>query len=69
MIGSPLKLGQWKTEGALKLSYAGESVWVAESVLKKDELPIKYPLFIVCSQLLIVCCISVYMILLNDVHI
>ncbi|XP_047953128.1 4-alpha-glucanotransferase DPE2 [Salvia hispanica] len=42
VIGSPSKLGQWKTEGALKLSYAGESVWVAESVLKKDEFPVKY---------------------------
>lgn len=49
MIGSPAKLGQWKTEGALKLSYAGDSVWVAESAMKKDEFPIKYPLFIVCS--------------------
>ncbi|KAH6796601.1 disproportionating enzyme 2 [Perilla frutescens var. hirtella] len=27
VIGSPSILGQWKTEGALKLSYAGESVW------------------------------------------
>lgn len=42
VIGSPSKLGQWKTEGALKLSYAGDSVWAAESVLKKDEFPIKY---------------------------
>ncbi|XP_057770458.1 4-alpha-glucanotransferase DPE2 [Salvia miltiorrhiza] len=42
VIGSTLKLGQWKTEGALKLSYAGESVWVAESVMKKDEFPVKY---------------------------
>lgn len=42
VIGSPPKLGQWKTEGALKLSYAGGSVWVAESVMKKDEFPIKY---------------------------
>lgn len=42
VIGSPSKLGQWKTEGALKLSYAGDSVWVVESVMKKDEFPIKY---------------------------
>ncbi|KAG6411082.1 hypothetical protein SASPL_129156 [Salvia splendens] len=39
VIGSPSKLGQWKTDGALKLSYADESVWVAESVIKKDEFP------------------------------
>ncbi|XP_042003319.1 4-alpha-glucanotransferase DPE2-like [Salvia splendens] len=42
VIGSPSKLGQWKTDGALKLSYADESVWVAESVIKKDEFPVKY---------------------------
>lgn len=50
MIGSPSKLGQWKTEGALKLSYAGESVWVAESVIKKDEFPVKYPSCVCCRH-------------------
>lgn len=44
MIGSNSNLGDWKAENALKLKYAGESVWVAESVMRKDEFPIKYPL-------------------------
>ncbi|KAL7134275.1 hypothetical protein ABFS83_11G015800 [Erythranthe nasuta] len=42
VIGSSSKLGKWKIEDALKLSYAGESVWLAESVLTKDDFPIKY---------------------------
>lgn len=55
MIGSPLRLGQWKVEGALKLSYAGESVWLAESVMRKDEFPIKYPLRVSCSHEEVIC--------------
>lgn len=43
MIGSNSKLGEWKAENAFKLNYAGESVWVGESVMRKDEFPIKYP--------------------------
>ncbi|XP_021745916.1 4-alpha-glucanotransferase DPE2-like [Chenopodium quinoa] len=42
VIGSPQKLGQWKTEGALKLSYAGESIWQADCVMGKEDFPIKY---------------------------
>ncbi|PIN19639.1 4-alpha-glucanotransferase [Handroanthus impetiginosus] len=42
VIGSPLKLGSWKIEDGLKLGYAGESIWVAEAVMKKDDFPIKY---------------------------
>uniref|UniRef100_A0A803LZX8 4-alpha-glucanotransferase n=1 Tax=Chenopodium quinoa TaxID=63459 RepID=A0A803LZX8_CHEQI len=43
VIGSPQKLGQWKTEGALKLSYAGESIWQADCLMGKEDFPIKYP--------------------------
>lgn len=43
MIGSPQKLGQWKTEGGLKLSYAGDSIWQADCVMGKEDFPIKYP--------------------------
>ncbi|KAL6534678.1 4-alpha-glucanotransferase dpe2 [Orobanche gracilis] len=31
VIGSPLKLGRWKIEDALKLTYAGDSMWQAEA--------------------------------------
>ncbi|GFP83796.1 4-alpha-glucanotransferase dpe2 [Phtheirospermum japonicum] len=41
-IGSPLKLGNWKIEDGLKLTYAGDSVWLAEAVIEKDDFPIKY---------------------------
>ena len=43
MIGSPQKLGQWKVEDALKLSYAGDSTWQADCVMDKNDFPIKYP--------------------------
>ncbi|KAL9331428.1 hypothetical protein ACSQ67_001038 [Phaseolus vulgaris] len=33
VIGSNTKLGQWKAEKGLKLSYFGESVWKAESTI------------------------------------
>ncbi|KAK7336394.1 hypothetical protein VNO77_16934 [Canavalia gladiata] len=42
-IGSNAKLGQWKVENALKLSYFGESVWKAECVMPRSDFPIKYP--------------------------
>ncbi|XP_057249169.1 4-alpha-glucanotransferase DPE2 isoform X2 [Beta vulgaris subsp. vulgaris] len=42
VIGSPQKLGQWKTEGGLKLSYAGDSIWQADCVMGKEDFPIKY---------------------------
>lgn len=42
VIGSPVKLGQWKVQDGLKLSYSGESIWQGECVLPKDDFPIKY---------------------------
>ncbi|KAL3639655.1 4-alpha-glucanotransferase dpe2 [Castilleja foliolosa] len=49
VIGSPLKLGNWKTEDGLKLTYAGDSVWLAKAVIGKDDFPIKYPLRVYCK--------------------
>jgi 4-alpha-glucanotransferase len=43
VIGSNTKLGQWKVENGLKLSYAGEYVWLAESVIQRSDFPIRYP--------------------------
>lgn len=42
VIGSNTKLGQWKVENGLKLSYFGESVWKAECVLQRSDFPIRY---------------------------
>ncbi|KAG4915799.1 hypothetical protein JHK87_053356 [Glycine soja] len=42
VIGSNTKLGQWKVENGLKLSYFGESVWKAECVMQRSDFPIKY---------------------------
>ncbi|XP_014491325.1 4-alpha-glucanotransferase DPE2 [Vigna radiata var. radiata] len=42
VIGSNTKLGQWKAEKGLKLSYFGESVWKAECVMQRSDLPIRY---------------------------
>ncbi|XP_057549848.1 4-alpha-glucanotransferase DPE2 [Amaranthus tricolor] len=42
VIGSPQKLGQWKAESGLKLSYAGDSIWQADCVMGKEDFPIKY---------------------------
>ncbi|KAK3010333.1 hypothetical protein RJ639_013026 [Escallonia herrerae] len=44
VIGSTLRLGQWKIQDGLKLHYSGDSVWQAYCVMRKDEFPIKYPL-------------------------
>lgn len=41
-IGSSLKLGKWKIHDGLKLNYAGESVWQAESLMHKDDFPVQY---------------------------
>ncbi|KAK7396064.1 hypothetical protein VNO78_16802 [Psophocarpus tetragonolobus] len=43
VIGSNTKLGQWKVENGLKLSYFGESIWKAECVMQKRDFPLKYP--------------------------
>lgn len=42
VIGHPLKLGRWKVQDGLKLDYAGESIWQANSVMQKDDFPIRY---------------------------
>ncbi|XP_061369933.1 4-alpha-glucanotransferase DPE2 [Gastrolobium bilobum] len=42
VIGSNTKLGQWKVENGLKLSYFGESVWQAECVMQRSDFPVKY---------------------------
>ncbi|RDY00155.1 4-alpha-glucanotransferase DPE2 [Mucuna pruriens] len=39
VIGSNSKLGQWKVENGLKLSYFGESVWKAECVMQRSDFP------------------------------
>ncbi|KAH1194517.1 4-alpha-glucanotransferase DPE2 [Glycine max] len=39
VIGSNTKLGQWKVENGLKLSYFGESVWKAECVMQRKSGP------------------------------
>lgn len=43
VIGSSSKLGQWKIQNALKLSYAGDSIWHADCVIQKADFPLKYP--------------------------
>ncbi|KAL2480812.1 4-alpha-glucanotransferase DPE2 [Abeliophyllum distichum] len=43
VIGSPLKLGQWKVQDRLILNYTGESIWQAECVMRKEDFPVKYP--------------------------
>lgn len=43
VFGSSTKLGKWKAQDGLKLSYAGDSIWHADCVLPKTDFPIKYP--------------------------
>ncbi|XP_004493319.1 4-alpha-glucanotransferase DPE2 isoform X2 [Cicer arietinum] len=42
VIGSNTKLGHWKVQHGLKLSYFGEFVWLAECVMQRSDFPIKY---------------------------
>ncbi|XP_072996367.1 4-alpha-glucanotransferase DPE2 [Typha latifolia] len=42
VTGSVSQLGQWRVQDGLPLSYAGESIWKADCLLKKDDFPIKY---------------------------
>ncbi|KDP35768.1 hypothetical protein JCGZ_10848 [Jatropha curcas] len=42
VIGSSTKLGLWKVEDGLKLSYAGDSIWQADLVMPRGDFPIKY---------------------------
>ncbi|VFQ69813.1 unnamed protein product [Cuscuta campestris] len=44
VIGSSLKLGQWKVQNGVKLNYSGDSFWQADCVMGKDDFPLKYPL-------------------------
>lgn len=42
VIGSSLKLGQWKVQNGVKLNYSGDSFWQADCVMGKDDFPLKY---------------------------
>ncbi|KAK9671266.1 hypothetical protein RND81_12G018300 [Saponaria officinalis] len=42
VIGNSPKLGQWKTQDSVKLSYAGDSVWQADCVIGIKDFPLKY---------------------------
>ncbi|XP_031127124.1 4-alpha-glucanotransferase DPE2-like isoform X2 [Ipomoea triloba] len=42
VIGSSLKLGQWKVQNGIKLNYAGDSFWQADCVMGKYDFPLKY---------------------------
>ncbi|WCJ28700.1 4-alpha-glucanotransferase DPE2 [Euphorbia peplus] len=42
VIGSTAKLGQWKIQGALKLSYAGDSFWQGDVVIPRNDFPLRY---------------------------
>ncbi|KAK9289814.1 hypothetical protein L1049_007974 [Liquidambar formosana] len=42
VIGSSAKLGKWKVQDGVKLSYAGESIWKADCMMRKEDFPIKY---------------------------
>ncbi|PKI31931.1 hypothetical protein CRG98_047649 [Punica granatum] len=41
VIGSSSKLGQWKIQNALKLSYAGDSVWHAECIIPRGKIALE----------------------------
>ncbi|KAJ4828347.1 4-alpha-glucanotransferase dpe2 [Turnera subulata] len=56
VIGSSEKLGRWKVEGGLKLSYAGDSVWQADFVAPKADFPVRYPFASVFCYTLIFPC-------------
>uniref|UniRef100_A0A2P2MKW7 4-alpha-glucanotransferase n=1 Tax=Rhizophora mucronata TaxID=61149 RepID=A0A2P2MKW7_RHIMU len=49
VIGSIPKLGQWKVQDGLKLSYAGESTWQADFVTSINVFPMKYK-YCKCSK-------------------
>eukprot|EP00257_Ricinus_communis_P026524 XP_025013938.1 4-alpha-glucanotransferase DPE2 isoform X2 [Ricinus communis] len=42
VIGSTSKLGQWKVQNGLKLSYAGDLIWQADLLMPRSDFPIKY---------------------------
>ncbi|KAG0479077.1 hypothetical protein HPP92_013796 [Vanilla planifolia] len=49
VTGNVFQLGQWRVEDGLRLSYIGQSVWEASSVIRKIDFPIKYP-FLNCKE-------------------
>lgn len=42
IMGTASRLGQWRVQDGLKLCYAGDSIWRADCLVRKDEFPIKY---------------------------
>ncbi|XP_010525431.1 PREDICTED: 4-alpha-glucanotransferase DPE2 isoform X2 [Tarenaya hassleriana] len=42
VLGTSEKLGKWKVEGGLSLNYVGDSVWEADCLIPRADLPIKY---------------------------
>ncbi|CAH9105324.1 unnamed protein product [Cuscuta epithymum] len=42
VIGSSLKLGEWKVTSGVKLNYSGDSFWQADCLMGKDDFPLKY---------------------------
>lgn len=42
VVGNSAKLGRWKVQDGLQLSYAGESIWQADYVMGREDFPIKY---------------------------
>lgn len=42
VIGGTSKLGKWKIEGGLKVSYAGESIWETDCVIQRGDIPFQY---------------------------
>ena len=42
VLGTSGKLGKWKVESGLKLSYVGDSMWEGDCLIPKADFPIKY---------------------------
>lgn len=42
VIGSSSKLGQWKVQNGIKLTYAGDSIWHGDCILSYNDFPLKY---------------------------
>lgn len=49
VIGTTSQLGQWRAQDGLKLSYAGDSIWQADCLVRKDEFPVKYKYYKCCK--------------------
>lgn len=50
VMGTASQLGLWRVQDGLKLRYAGDSVWLAECLVRRDEFPIKYKYYKICDQ-------------------